>query len=608
MGLQRKNASDAIFDAVAWSDGDLNDVVYGGAVLTLASPTPDAATRFPSNNTPRSAAAWFYGELQGTNGASLIYDALNVSSNFPFGAILSPGAANSTSIGISPPAPISGVIGDPTNPQIAFTISDTDTSAGPLLVTVSSDNQAVAPDSNLSVSAGPGGLRLLNIDPVGVGYATITITVSDGHTTGQITFPYAASAMGRPGGRFHLGASDGSTALAVDSNLMLVGDDQNQTIRLYPRDSSGLPLSAFDFQLDLGLTGQEAGEVDIEASTRVGNRLYWMGSQSNNNAAEARTNRTRIFATDLVGSGPSSTLTYVGRYDHLREDLINWDANNLHGKGSNYYGFAASAAEGVNPKAPDGFNIEGLTMAPGSSNVAWLGFRAPLVPPAERAAALILPVTNFHSLAISGGLLGSARFGPPIELNLRCRGIRSIESITNGVLISAGPPGKNTGISPHDFRLFTWTGNPADTPQERAVNLKGMNPEGIVEVPPPPWTADTQVQLISDDGTTIYYNDGIEAKHLSYAGFKKFRSDWVALGDVVTSRPACYTFAVANNTATLSWCSVANLIYRVQWKTRLEDANWTDLPGDVVGIGPLTVKVFPLGAGAQRFFRVIVVP
>jgi len=595
-----------ILDAVAWSDGDTNDVVYGGVVLAQNGPAPDAATRFPSNNVPQSAAAWFFGELDGTNGATSIYDVLNVSSNFPFGAVLTPGGANSTVIGISPLAPFSGVIGDPTNPGFTFTVTDSGPNANALVVTASSSNPFVVPDANLSVTTAGPGLRLLNVNPVGVGYATITITGSDGNAMGQITVQYAASAMGRPGGRFHTGASDASTAIAIDADWMFVGDDESQIIRLYRRNYSGPPVSVFDFQPLLGLTGQEAGEVDIEASTRVGNRLFWLGSQSNNNAAQARTNRSRVFATDVSGSGVNSILNYVGRYDHLREDLVNWDVSNLHGKGSNYYGFAASAADGVNPKAPDGFNIEGLSMAPGSSNVAWLGFRAPLVPPSERAAALILPLTNFDTVVISGGPVGSARFGAPIELNLRCRGIRSIESSTNGVLISAGSPGANKGISPNDFRLFTWTGNPADTPQERAADLTGLNPEGIVEVPPSPWTSNTLVQLISDNGTTDYYNDGLEAKHLPFPGFKKSRSDWVAFGGVVVSQPACTRLTITANTATLSWCSVSNLSYQIQCKTNLQDAVWAEVPGDTTAIGPLTTRTFPISSGPQRFFRLLV--
>jgi hypothetical protein len=288
--------------------------------------------------------------------------------------------------------------------------------------------------------------------------------------------------------------------------------------------------------------------------------------------------------------------------------LLNWDAHNLHGKGSNYYGFVASAADGVNPKAPDGFNIEGLTMAPGSTNIGWLGFRAPLVPPSERAAALIVSVTNFSSLVVSGGPVGSAKFGPPIELNLRCRGIRSIEATTNAVLISAGPPGKTTGISPGDYRLFTWTGKVLDTPQERAADLTGLNAEGIGELPAQPWTANSQVQVVSDNGNTIFYGDDIEAKHLPFPAFKKFRSDWVTFGDIVISRPACYTFSIAQNNATLSWCSVAGLIYRVQSKDNLDDSAWTDLSGDIAAVGPLTSETFPTGPGLQRFFRVIVVP
>ena len=42
---------------------------------------------------------------------------------------------------------------------------------------------------------------------------------------------------------------------------------------------------------------------------------------------------------------------------------------NVHGLGANYYGFEASAAPGVNPKLANGYNIEGLAMAPGSSGL-----------------------------------------------------------------------------------------------------------------------------------------------------------------------------------------------------------------------------------------------
>jgi len=51
-------------------------------------------------------------------------------------------------------------------------------------------------------------------------------------------------------------------------------------------------------------------------------------------------------ATQVSGDGTGPTpyaLNYVGRYDRLRDDLIAWDRDGLHGLGANYFGLAASA-------------------------------------------------------------------------------------------------------------------------------------------------------------------------------------------------------------------------------------------------------------------------
>jgi hypothetical protein len=89
---------------------------------------------------------------------------------------------------------------------------------------------------------------------------------------------YAASAAANASTRFLPSSSDASTAIMVDSNYMLVGDDENQTLRLYDRTNSGLPVASIDFTSSLGLTQLSGGlprEVDIEASTKVGSRIYW---------------------------------------------------------------------------------------------------------------------------------------------------------------------------------------------------------------------------------------------------------------------------------------------------------------------------------------------
>jgi hypothetical protein len=417
--------------------------------------------------------------------------------------------------------------------------------------------------------------------------------------------------MGRPGGWFHTGAADASAAIAIDSNLMFVGDDENQVIRMYPRHQSGAPVWQMDCTPFLGLTDIENGkprEVDIEGSTRVGNRIFWIGAHSHANIGEGRTNRSRLFATDVSGTGAASTLTYVGRYDYLKLDLVNWDATDGHGKGAHYYGFLASTAEGVEPKAPNGFNIEGLAMAPGSATTAYLGFRAPIVPATNRHYALVVPVLNFTTLAISGGPPGSAVFGAPIELELYGRGIRSLEGIGNNYLMIAGPPGETNASFPSDFKLYTWTGNSSDTSQQRSADLTGLRPEGIVELPAPPWTASTPFQLISDNGTAILYNDDIANKFLPERAFKKFRSDVVTLGAVEKPSPFIISVSMSESGTIITWRALQGETYQVQFKSELANPSWSDLSGTVTAAGPVATKMDPAVPTTQGFYRVILLP
>src|SRR5262249_54874421 len=72
-------AGASILDAVRWqvlSSGVLFGTAYGGVSLFASSGTPGAATRFPANTTPLSAAAWYDGALRdtGAGNASTAYD------------------------------------------------------------------------------------------------------------------------------------------------------------------------------------------------------------------------------------------------------------------------------------------------------------------------------------------------------------------------------------------------------------------------------------------------------------------------------------------------------------------------------------------------------
>lgn len=102
-----------IVDAVGWFDhraadvNAANDKVYGGVSLTQSSDSPDAATRFPADDTPRSFDAWYNGETPSDAPADNVsYDAARTSLNFPSGGRLTPGAANVPEV-VLPPARLS---------------------------------------------------------------------------------------------------------------------------------------------------------------------------------------------------------------------------------------------------------------------------------------------------------------------------------------------------------------------------------------------------------------------------------------------------------------------------------------------------------------------
>ena len=602
-----------LLDSIAWLHGGGKNQAYGALLSVDGNSVPDAATRFPGDGRPNTVDAWFFGDLRQNDPSGLQYDRQASSANLPQSAVLTPGGLNNTPPAISRIDPISGAVGDPTNPSVTFTLSDAESPADRLVVWATSTNQLVLHDDHITLTPLGGGSWALSMAPVGVGYSLVQVTASDGLLTNQVSFRYAASNDGTPRTRFMIGAGDGSTAIPLPGNRLLIGDDENQVIRLYDRDRSSLPLVQYNFTPLLGLTDVENGiprEVDIEGSTRAGDRIFWLGAHSHASNAESRTNRSRIFATDLLGDPGAPSLQYVGRYDYLKLDLVDWDHRNLHGKGVDYYGLMASTQPGVDPKAVDGsgFNLEGLAMAPGGGETAYVACRAPLAPAGSRVYALIIPVLNFTSLAGGNGPPGSAQFGMPIEMDLFGRGIRSIEGVGSNYLIIAGPPAPAVTNYPNDFRLYTWTGNPADAPQLRSTRLTGLNPEGIVELPLLPWSADREVQLLSDCGTRIWYGDGVITKELPEVNFKKCRLDWVSMGEVVLPEPVILGVDPEGSLLRIRWRGATGGRYRLQTTDDPASAAWSDLPGDITTRFPINTSRVAAGDQPHRFFRIMMLP
>jgi len=326
------------------------------------------------------------------------------------------------------------------------------------------------------------------------------------------------------------GSSDASTALALANNFMLVGDDEASVLRVYSRDG-GAAVKEISYDSFLGLAGKEA---DLEGSTRIGDKLYFIGSHGNNKSGVDQNNREWIASATLSGTGADTEVSFNGKYMGLEAVLATWDSSNAHGLGANHFGIAAGAASGT-PESNTGLGIEGLTVSPDDSSL-WIGFRAPVTGGAQLNKALIVSIGNIDAVLNSGA---APSIGDAIELDLGGRGIRSIEKNAAGqYVIIAGPAGTASADVADDFRLYTWDGKVVDG---QAVNLvhdavdldailaaTGGSFESIVTVPGS-LAAGSYIQLLQDNGDTIWEGQTKVSKDLD-ADQQQFMGNWIKLG------------------------------------------------------------------------------
>ncbi|MDO6430725.1 lamin tail domain-containing protein [Flavitalea sp. BT771] len=419
------------------------------------------------------------------------------------------------------PFALSGVPGDSTDPArnlgIDFTVGDDRLEASRLIVTVTSNNTAVVPNENITLTNN-GASRNIKITPIAVGYATLTVTVSDSLNHTDFLLAYAASANSTtpPFTRWPTGISDASDAIALDDHYYVTGDDEQDVLNVYSRWASGLPLISFNYAAFLNLPEPNKPEVDVEAATPsplTAGKAYWLGSMSNGKSPfDNKPNRDRIFATTITGTGASTAFNVTG-FGSLRAALLTWGDD--HG-----YGFTASAAAGVDSKTPSGFAAEGMVFGPDSTTL-YIGLRAPLVPTANRTKAVIAPILSFEAW-FSAGAAGSPAFGTPIELDLGGRGIRDLIRLSNGTyIILAGSPGESINGA-----LYKWTGKASDAPiRVVSPNSDLLNAEGAMAVNTNGQLSLSDLQVITDKGGDVLYNDGVSAKDLGAGSYKKFRLD-----------------------------------------------------------------------------------
>jgi hypothetical protein len=302
------------------------------------------------------------------------------------------------------------------------------------------------------------------------------------------------------------GMCDASGAVEVSERVFAVADDEDNVIRTYDADRGGRSLAKFDLSSSLGLpmkggdgTGKSkrAPETDLEAATRIGDHAYWITSHGRNTKGKLKRERLRFFATTLPQDGVPLELVGAA-YEGLLDDLL---------AEPRLARFRLNDAASLAPKAPGGFNLEGMTAR--HEGGVWLGFRNPV----PERKALLVPLLNPDAIVRAAQ---RAKFGDPVTFDLGGLGIRSLSSWRNRYLIAAGHYADGAPA-----KLFAWNGKsePALVP---GLDFGGFNPEAF-------FTPDARerILLLSDDGTLPM--DGVSCSDLRDESDKRFRGAWVSL-------------------------------------------------------------------------------
>jgi hypothetical protein len=305
------------------------------------------------------------------------------------------------------------------------------------------------------------------------------------------TGAYAAAEAGGQNPLYFAGACDASAAVALNDDLFVVANDEDNVLRVYSRRQSGLPISQFDFTAFLR-PEKKSEESDLEAAAQVGERIYWISSHGRNAKGKERETRHRFFATTASVKDGRASIEPIGSfYSDLVEDMA---------RDARLRRFDLRGASALPPKTPGGLNIEGLAAAPEGHLL--VGFRNPV----PEGKALLLPLLNRDEV-IEGK---RARFGEAILLQLHGLGIRSMASWREGYIIVAGPiAGEGESF------LYRWV--PGSAPQRiPAPEIRALNPEAVAF-----FENGADLLLLSDDGTARIGAE--ECKAIKDPRLRKFR-------------------------------------------------------------------------------------
>ena len=292
------------------------------------------------------------------------------------------------------------------------------------------------------------------------------------------------------------GMCEASAAVSLSADLFAVANDEDNILRVYHRQPGGLPAFSFDMTSFLRI-GKKHPETDIEASAKIGDRVYWITSHGRNAKGKDAPNRERFFATTFKIDNGVVRLTPVGKpYRSLLDDLV---------REPGLARFNLAAASLRAPKERGALNIEGLTSTPEGHGHLLIGFRNPI----PQGKALLVPLLNPAEL-IEGK---PARFGDPLLLDLGGYGIRDIERGKDGYLIIAGSHNADG-----ESRVYTWAGGNARPVHLEGIRFPGLNPEGLAFTDE---DGESTFFVLSDDGTLKI--GGVDCKKLKDPTQRQFR-------------------------------------------------------------------------------------
>lgn len=309
----------------------------------------------------------------------------------------------------------------------------------------------------------------------------------------------------------HQGICDASGAIALDDQHFVVGNDEDNILRVYDSTTSGKPVSwgsHSDAGIDINsyfVNVINNKEADIEGAAQLDGIIYWITSHGRNSEGKLRPKRHQFFGNLISLDEEGQSLKQVGvSYTRLIEDMLQ-DDRLKH--------YDLEAAEKLPPKAKGGLNIEGLSAT--SHGELLIGFRNPI----SQGKALLLPLKNPQDLLEKEN--ARAFFGSPIELDLKGLGIRSIDYWKDRSLYIIIAGAYDSG---DQFSLYQWSELDEDLQEIKIPSMPSdFRPESVLFYPNQP----NRFQILSDDGS-IMRSGGFSCKDLEKDHPQKyFRSLWV---------------------------------------------------------------------------------